>query len=355
MESICKRKVVWAIQGSSATVWFPRKKCWSLQTFALAFFLYGQTSFFPGKGFEPTHRVTSALLRCISTLAGKPVCAYKPFTSASINSLSAGGPNTLIPMVGIPACMSRPTLDTSEPILASLKTSIIWEQRIPASTSNIYDEILTARPLRRGEIFLSSPENCLGESIVLPCICLSNSVRLPRSCSASFASSAAFTLSRPTSLSLFVRSSEFLLRKSLSMEKTLMPTPSSPITPPEMNRTLSISITNLFFDGLSGRRIVPSFHFQVSSRCSSKITQNSIITPNATRPVNPHSQCSQGNEEMSKALISLSNADMELSRAKESVGKFEAAWIRCAKIAIILLFVVMAYGITLIILALSDD
>ena len=82
----------------------------------------------------------------------------------------------------------------------------------------------------------------------------------------------------------------------------------------------------------------------MSSRYSCRITHSSITTPTATKKVNAHTECSQGGDEFSRVLISLSKADMalssaeiELSKTEASVGRLEAAWIKGAKITIIVL------------------
>ena len=54
---------------------------------------------------------------------------------------------------------------------------------------------------------------------------------------------------------------------------------------------------------------------------------------------------SQGTDELSRVLISLSRADMALSKAVASVGRLEAVWIRCAKITIVLLLASMVNGV----------
>jgi hypothetical protein len=53
--------------------------------------------------------------------------------------------------------------------------------------------------------------------------------------------------------------------------------------------------------------------------------------------------------------MSLSSADMALSKAEVSIGKREALWIKWAKITIVLLLASMVYGISLIILALREE
>jgi len=53
--------------------------------------------------------------------------------------------------------------------------------------------------------------------------------------------------------------------------------------------------------------------------------------------------------------MALSSAEMELSRAEESVGKLEAAWIKWAKITIVLLLVPVIYGAWIVIVALRDE
>jgi hypothetical protein len=80
-----------------------------------------------------------------------------------------------------------------------------------------------------------------------------------------------------------------------------------------------------------------------------------MATPITTAAVNHGRACSQGGEELSKTLMSLSRADMELSKAEASFGRLEAAWIKWAKITIVLLLAVMTYGMSLIILALREE
>ena len=53
--------------------------------------------------------------------------------------------------------------------------------------------------------------------------------------------------------------------------------------------------------------------------------------------------------------MALSRAEMELSKAEASVGRLEAAWIKWAKITIVLLLAAMAYGIRLLILTLREE
>jgi hypothetical protein len=80
-----------------------------------------------------------------------------------------------------------------------------------------------------------------------------------------------------------------------------------------------------------------------------------MATPRATIPVNHGNACSQGTDEVSRALMSLSRADMELSKAEASVGRFQALWIKSAKITIVMLLSAMICGVILIILALRED
>jgi len=53
--------------------------------------------------------------------------------------------------------------------------------------------------------------------------------------------------------------------------------------------------------------------------------------------------------------MSLSRAEMELSKAEASVGRIEDAWIKWAKITMVLLLVPISYGFSLIILALREE
>jgi hypothetical protein len=46
---------------------------------------------------------------------------------------------------------------------------------------------------------------------------------------------------------------------------------------------------------------------------------------------------------------------MELSRAEASIGRAEAAWVKHAKITIVMLLALMIVGVGLIILALRED
>jgi hypothetical protein len=82
------------------------------------------------------------------------------------------------------------------------------------------------------------------------------------------------------------------------------------------------------------------------------MTHSSIATPTTTKKVNTHTEYSQGTDELSRVLMSLSRADialsraeMELSKAEASVGKLEAAWIKWARITIVVLLGLAVYGI----------
>jgi hypothetical protein len=72
-------------------------------------------------------------------------------------------------------------------------------------------------------------------------------------------------------------------------------------------------------------------------------------------PVNQGIRRSQGIDELSRDVIALSRADIALSKAEASLGAFEAAWIKGAKITIVLLLASMVYGLSLVILALREE
>jgi hypothetical protein len=63
----------------------------------------------------------------------------------------------------------------------------------------------------------------------------------------------------------------------------------------------------------------------------------------------------QGTDELPSLVMSLSKADMELSKAEASVGRLEALWIKWVKITIILLLIPIFYGIILIILSFREE
>jgi hypothetical protein len=86
------------------------------------------------------------------------------------------------------------------------------------------------------------------------------------------------------------------------------------------------------------------------------------MTPAATSPVKNQSQCSKGTDEFCKQLIllwrsqiALSNAEMELSKAEESTGRFEVAWIRGVKIAIMWMGCAVLYALWIIVEIIKDD
>ena len=72
-------------------------------------------------------------------------------------------------------------------------------------------------------------------------------------------------------------------------------------------------------------------------------------------PVNQGIRRSHGIDELSRDVIAVSRADMALSKAEASLGALEAAWIKGAKITIVLLLASMVYGLSLAILALREE
>ena len=136
----------------------------------------------------------------------------------------------------------------------------------------------------------------------------------------------ASTLVSESKRSLALRNSAFLFRNSALLPRIwplraaiLIPTTSSPATPAVIKRTLAISILSFVRDGLPGGRSTPKYanaHASISSRHSCRITHSSSATPTTTQNVNTHTERSQGGDKLSSALISVSRADMALSRAE---------------------------------------
>ncbi len=116
-----------------------------------------------------------------------------------------------------------------------------------------------------------------------------------------------------SSRSLSLRSSAFLSRSSALLPRsvTLMdtifiPTPSSPMIPSVINKTLPTSTLNFFIDGLSrhlSTQKCDKAHASRSSRYSCRMTHNSIATPTTTKKVNAHTKCSQCAVEPSSSLL----------------------------------------------------
>jgi hypothetical protein len=83
------------------------------------------------------------------------------------------------------------------------------------------------------------------------------------------------------------------------------------------------------------------------------MTMASPSNPATTKAVKKGNDLSQNSDRLSSLVISLTKADMALSRAEASVGKTEATEITCAKITIIALFLAAFAKIVIAILALK--
>jgi hypothetical protein len=114
-------------------------------------------------------------------------------------------------------------------------------------------------------------------------------------------------------------------------------------------------------EGLTGSRCTPkciNAHASMSSRQSARMTNTSIRTPRTTAAVNHGSVFSQNSDralresmEISSAEREFFKADMELSKAEESEGRLEAAWIRSVAITAIALLRLLGARIGVLILA----
>ena len=72
-------------------------------------------------------------------------------------------------------------------------------------------------------------------------------------------------------------------------------------------------------------------------------------------PVNQGSRCSKGIDELSKVLMSLSSAEIALTKAEASVGGVEAAWSKSAKVTIGALLFLVVVSFCLVMLALRGE
>jgi hypothetical protein len=92
------------------------------------------------------------------------------------------------------------------------------------------------------------------------------------------------------------------------------------------------------------------------------MTNTSIRTPRTTAAVNHGSVLSQNSDrvlrdsiEISSAEMELFKADMAISKAEESEGRLEAAWVRSMAITTIALLCLLGVRIGLLIVALRRD
>jgi hypothetical protein len=127
---------------------------------------------------------------------------------------------------------------------------------------------------------------------------------------AEFLASPASLVTSARSWSDLFRSSEFLVRSWPFICVIHRPTPSSPRIPKLTRTTLAISRASFPADGLAGGRIIPLPHNARSSLWSCNTTMISIATPTETNAVNKGNNLSQHPEELSRAVMELSNADI---------------------------------------------